>query len=370
MSFKLLVVQPTSLCNLNCSYCYVPERKDKTRLDIDKITKFVDNVDFKDSSNLEILWHAGEPLTVGIDYFKEVTERVKEILSNKGIPESNVSFTIQTNATLITDQWADFFAAENYNIGVSIDGPQHLNDKNRLTWSGKGSYSKAIRGISLLRKSGIEPGIIMVISSESMTYPYELWRFIKKMDFKSVAFNVEEVENENTHSSLNDVQEAVFKEFLKVIYDLWEGDKYAVDIREFSDIIRSVKELQKNEFYVRSPLEVQLGGIATMDKHGFISVYSPELAGIKDERYNDFQVGDYSTDYNKIDSNQRYNEISNLIAESRNMCMNTCEYFNLCGGGFFSNKYFENGTLASTETTACRHKIKYVTDVLINELNA
>jgi uncharacterized protein len=366
MAFELLVVQPTSLCNLNCSYCYVPERLDKTKLETTYLLSAINNILQAKANNeiLEILWHAGEPLAIGIKKFEEYLNGIDNLPLHNG----RIKYSIQTNGTLLNEKWAGLLAKYDFSIGVSIDGPKFLNDEKRQTWGGKGTYDKTMQGIQFLRNAGLEPGIIMVISKDSIKYPTEIFSFLKENNFMNVGFNVEEVENNNKESSLNSISQEDFKLFLSQIYDLWESDSFAIDIREFSDIIRSIKNLQEDKSYRKEPLEVRELGILSLDKNGRLSVFSPELAGTNDAKYFNFSIGDYNTALINIKETDSFKALKKPFEESIRTCSEKCEYYKLCGGGFFSNKYYENGVVESTETTACRHRIKFVTDVLLTKL--
>ena len=125
--FSLFVLQPTSFCNLNCRYCYVPDRLNK-----DKMTSEVLEASIrclfaeKVSGHVQFLYHAGEPLFVGIDFYKLALQLVDKYKS----PNVSVKHSIQTNGVLIDESWAKFFLENDFSIGVSIDGPKFLHDAN------------------------------------------------------------------------------------------------------------------------------------------------------------------------------------------------------------------------------------------------
>src|SRR3954454_3780233 len=142
---SLVVLQPTSLCNLNCRYCYVPERMNASVMDDQTLELAIGKVlrSSLTAPSVEFLWHAGEPLTVGMGFYRRACDFVK--MHNQR--QLRVRQTIQTNATLIDRDWCQFFADEKFGLGVSVDGPEFLHDKQRSNWSGRGSHKKVMRGI-------------------------------------------------------------------------------------------------------------------------------------------------------------------------------------------------------------------------------
>jgi len=320
------------------------------------------------SNFVEFLWHAGEPLTVGLKYFENALELQKKY-NRSG---KHIVNTIQTNGTLLNDDWCRFFKLNSFNIGISIDGPAHLHDKIRVTWGNKPSLKNALQGAALLRSHGIKPGVVCVLTNDSLSYPLEIFNFFYENELNWVAFNVEEIEHANQTSSLNTESKTIekFTYFISTFYDLWEKNITSFNVREFSDLISSIRQKQKSTNFSRKPLETQKDGILTFDKYGNISPYSPEFSGVKSERYEDFIIGNIKI--NSIEDvfySNAYKRINNSVRISVESCKNNCEYFDLCGGAFLSNKFFENGDIESTETTTCKLKVQTITDVILSKLN-
>lgn len=132
MIIDLLIIQPIDLCNLNCSYCYLPGRRDPALMS-DSVLEASIKCTFNSSlvepinnnDNLAIVWHSGEPLAAGIDFYHKAIQLIKTHNSNNIIVRNQ----IQTNATLINQAWCDFFVANDFEVSVSLDGPQFLHDK-------------------------------------------------------------------------------------------------------------------------------------------------------------------------------------------------------------------------------------------------
>jgi uncharacterized protein len=124
-----------------------------------------------------------------------------EVIDRLRPAELPVTHSFQTNGTLINEAWCEFFAADRVNIGVSIDGPQRLHDRNRLTRSGRGTFEKTIAGIRLLRRHGVPFHVISVLSMDSMLAAREMFDFYVEEGIQHVCFNVEESEGDHISQS-------------------------------------------------------------------------------------------------------------------------------------------------------------------------
>src|SRR3954447_15105450 len=126
---ELLVVQPTPFCNINCSYCYLPDRQSTKKMSPETLRQALDWV-FSSGLAREpfsLLWHAGEPLVMPVDFYEEAMALLGR--ANRGGVRVDHSF--QTNATLIDRRWCDFFLRHDVHLGVSVDGPDFLHDRCR-----------------------------------------------------------------------------------------------------------------------------------------------------------------------------------------------------------------------------------------------
>src|SRR6202049_3387581 len=279
-----------------------------------------------------------------------------------------VTHSFQTNGTLIDDAWCDFFAEEQINIGVTIDGPQRLHDRNRLTRSGRGTFDKTIAGIRLLRRRGVPFHVISVLSLDSMRAPREMFDFYVAEGIEQVCFNVEE--SEGGHVSQSFAESGVEAAYYRFLSEFWRLSS------AMPPKITFIREIEHALQQVIRPKDAPFGNqlvepfaITSMDWAGNISTFSSELLGLKNTQYGDFLLGNINRD-RLVDLPQRANFARMLedIEAGVAMCRESCEYFTVCGGGEPVNKLAENGTFISTETTYCRLTKMRATDLVFDAL--
>lgn len=364
---ELLIVQGSPFCNIDCKYCYLPDRGNKKKISLSTVEIAVRKI-FDEKlvkKEFSIVWHAGEPTAMNIDFYEKVTELLERI-----VPEGyKVNQHIQTNATLINQEWCDFFKSSKMIVGVSIDGPQFIHDANRLTRSGKGTFEKTMEGIGLLKANDIEFSAIAVITSVSLDYPNEIYNFFKELGPRSLGFNIDEEDGANLKSTIQLEQEQKLRNFWSTIYNLQlQKDNY-IHIREifgFNEMLLKT-DFEENKFpfgQMVAPLK-----IITLDTDGNFTTFSPELIGMKDANYVNFNLGNVHTDsFRGILQSEKFNKMFGEIMTGIKLCSETCDYFKMCGGGAPSNKLYENKSFATTETKYCKYSRKIVIDSILDKM--
>jgi uncharacterized protein len=363
---QLLVVQPTPFCNIDCRYCYLPDRTNKAIVADETLKNLFSQVFASGwaKEGLSVVWHAGEPLVLPVAFYRRTFALIDD-LKPVGLP---VTHSFQTNGTLIDDSWCEFIAEAHVSVGVSIDGPQRLHDKNRVTRSGRGTFDKTIAGVRLLRRHGVPFHVISVLTAESLAAPREMFDFYLAEGIEHVCFNVEESEGDHRSEAFADAGiDRAYYRFLSEFWHLSAAHPGKLKfIREIDDAQRNVFRPQEAGFF--NQLSVPFA-VTSMDWTGNIATFSPELLGLKNAEYQDFVLGNVNRD--------RLTEMVDapLLAKMKAdidagiaRCRDTCEYFSVCGGGEPVNKLFENGSFASTETTYCRMTKMRVTDLVLDRL--
>ena len=225
-------------CNLACKYCYYLEKNklyptvQRHLMSDEMLEQFTrEYIEAQTMNQVLFTWHGGEPLLRSIDFYRKAISLQKKYAGGRHI--DNV---IQTNGTLLTDEWCEFFAQNHWLVGISIDGPQPDHDHYRLTAAGKPSWQKVMQGIKLLKKHGVEWNAMAVVNAYNVNHPLEFYRFFKEngcqfLQFTPIVERLTRHEDGRTLASLADKNEIPMSEasvtpeqwgyFLCAIFDEW-----------------------------------------------------------------------------------------------------------------------------------------------------
>ena len=253
--FQVFVKPTASLCNLGCSYCYYLKKADlypkvrSYRMTDEILEAYIDqHIKIYPNSVIRFSWHGGEPTILGIDYFRKIVGMQKRHKpSNKLIVNG-----IQTNGTLLTEEWCRFLAKERFTIGLSIDGPRELHDRYRLTKSGEPTHENTMRGYSLLRNQEITPDILCVVNAYNVQYPAHVYHFFKEIGAKYIGFLPLVVSQPGSANGVrqDSVPAEAFGEFLCTIFDEWKSqDVGKVKIQIFEEAAKTALE-QEHELCI------------------------------------------------------------------------------------------------------------------------
>jgi uncharacterized protein len=366
---ELLVVQPTSFCNLDCRYCYVPDRDDRRVAARRMLERLRDLL--RASSRLprdrplEILWHAGEPLAAGLSFYHMADEIFADLPADVAITR-----TFQTNATLITADWCRYFTSVDARVGVSIDGPRVVHDANRTYRNGRGSFEATMRGVRLLRDHGIALNALMVLTEDGLSRAEAIYDFLCEEQITNVGFNVEETEGVHARSRLSRSPEArqLFARFMRTFIDLNGRDGNRIVVRELRAALHYLARRSADPNFIPDEAESRIGRILTISRDGDIFSFSPELASGVDADPKRFSLGNV-LEIGSIDEalqGETARRMQAEIDEGRRLCRSTCRYFAVCGSGSPANKFYENGTFASTETIKCVLHTQAMMDLLLD----
>jgi uncharacterized protein len=364
---ELLVLQPTPFCNINCSYCYLPDRQSTRRMSpgtLEQVFRWVFASGLA-RQPFVLLWHAGEPLVLPVSFYEEAAEQMRR--HNAAHLPFVQSF--QTNATLIDAGWCAFFKRPDVHLGVSVDGPAFLHDRHRRTRQGRGTLDRVLRGIGLLHEHGIDFQVITVLTADSLDYPDELFDFYQAQGIRSVGFNVEEIEGPHAASSLQRAGTPErFRRFLTRFFTLACSADPPLSVRELAESASVLTPWRRCTPGSRTQ-ENKPWAIVNVDCEGNFGTYSPELLGVSSPGHGSFTLGNVAADtLEEVIASVRFRRLEDEISRGVEMCRESCSYFPFCGGGPPANKYFENKTFASTETLFCRLHKKVCVDVTLELL--
>jgi uncharacterized protein len=235
-----LVVKIAERCNLNCSYCYMYNHVDKSYQDrpvfmsTDIFRRLVDRMaEYLDAHRLTdmgITLHGGEPMLMDPAVVEQFVDIARARLGRR------VSFGLQTNATLVTDEWIRVVKAQRIAVGVSLDGPPQIHDRFRVYHDGRGSYQAALGGLDKLRSAGISPGILCVI--QPGTDGLGVYRHLRSLGLTNLNFLLPAVCYDTPPTAAISSATPV-ADFLIPIFDEWFAeDDPDVSIRLFREILR------------------------------------------------------------------------------------------------------------------------------------
>ena len=227
-------------CNLACDYCYYShcggQPNEILRIEPRVLESFIrDYMNLSDGS-ASFAWQGGEPLLAGLPFFEEVVA----LQAQYAPPGTSIGNAVQTNGTLITEEWALFFKQYNFLVGVSIDGPKSIHDARRVTHSGAGSFERVMRGVAHLNRYKVEYNVLTVIHPGNVRRVRELMDFYRDNDFRwvqfipSMAFSAQAVQQSGSYEITPDE----YGDFLCEAFEYWYDEEYPrFSIRMFDSVL-------------------------------------------------------------------------------------------------------------------------------------
>ena len=348
---SFVVMQPTTLCNLDCSYCYLPLRATDRQMPVPVAVAVAESVNrWAATGRFSVVWHGGEPLAVG-------RRQLGALLAPFG---AAVEHHVQTNATLIDDAWCEFFIDHRMRVSVSVDGARHRNGDRRGR-GGRPAYDQILRGVEALRRHGITFSALCVVSDPHPGLASELYDFFLELGCDVLGINIEETEGVNLRP--NRWSAEAVAGFWAELVGAWRQAP-RIHLREVEWTLRyaaAVLDGTADEVLPR-----QLDPMPTIAYDGSVVLLSPELAGFSDPRYGDFVSGNVlQTGLAELLTDPAQPGWIAEFTTGIETCRRECPYFRFCGGGHAANRYFEHGRFDGTETNHCRNsKIHLLEGVL------
>lgn len=336
-----VIIKPTHNCNLRCKYCYVDKNAEKGIMNKTTLENSIKKIAFFNGKGLEscFIWHGGEPLLVGLDFYKEVIRIQRELGE-----EYKFKNGIQTNGTLITEETADFFKNNDFSVGLSLDGPKEINDRNRLykrSRNGNNStFADVLKSIELLKKKEINLGIVVVVNKYNVNELPLIYQFLKeyKLDARvNPIFNSgRAIEN---YEEVGISQEEHTSSMLELI-NMWTNDQQPISLTFFEEIIKALLPGKNSHSCV----------LADSCQKRFISIGPQgdvypcgELDGIREFRYGNINENSLE---NILTSPLRRKLLER--AEKIEECKG-CEYKKFCYGGCMSYAYAITGNIMNKD---------------------
>lgn len=362
---RLLIFQGTPFCNIDCTYCYLPNRTDKARMSLRTVDAATTQLAAQDlvANRVDVLWHAGEPLTLSHEFYEEAFGIIDTRLA-----ASAVRHKIQTNGLLITDRWIELFQKWRVSVGISLDGPPDIHDRYRRARSGAGTSDRVLEGADKLKSSGLGLSVICVLTKDSIEQPHRLFDFFEDLGVEEIAFNIDEAEGPYLASSHDPATAHVkFRSFLLNYFQLVISSNSRQRVRELTRGLMYIFRKTIKSDYETLPIS-----ILTVGHDGTVGTFSPELFGLVHSEFGPLSFGNVHDPelFGKLRRDARLIDVFKSIQRGIDACERECGYFEICKGGMPANKLGEHGTFEVTETLACRFKRQAVADAAVEIVNA
>ncbi|SPE40769.1 Radical SAM domain protein [Candidatus Sulfopaludibacter sp. SbA3] len=240
---SLLIKPASAVCNLDCSYCFYLDREadpykalPARRMTADTLERLVDSYLFYSYPSSIFAFQGGEPTLAGLPFFRQLVE----FQQHYGRNGQSVSNALQTNGVLLDQDWCDLFRTCNWLLGVSLDGPEEVNDLYRFNKEGHGTWKRVMRSIELLQKSQVEFNILCVLSQANVEKPKELYRFYRSLGVDNVQF-IPLAEFDGAGNPLPfTISAGQYGRFLCEVFDLWWPERRKMRVRFFDNIAEAL----------------------------------------------------------------------------------------------------------------------------------
>lgn len=320
-----LIIKATRMCNLRCSYCHDWRAREPT-MPFEVLARLTHaSLTSGPYDAVEFIWHGGEPLLLGQAFFMKAI-----YLQDQYRHKRQTLNSIQTNGTLLSDSWVQFFKEAGFRVGLSIDGPATIHNRHRVNINGRGTHAEVMRAMDLLRKHNVPFGVLMVLGHESIRLgPERIYNFFKEAGIESWDYLPARPSN-NGEIGGDYVTEDEYSEFMCSIFDLWYEDADDLKICELHAILNSVVggtvhlcTLAGNCLGKYFHVEAD-GSLYHCDKYVGDSEYKPGNILVDD--------------FNAIDRSLGLARLREAEAH-QHRALRSCEYYHICNGGCPHDRY-------------------------------
>ena len=329
--FSLLVKPASADCNLRCKYCFYLDRCElypesrRHRMSDAVLERMISSFMATPQPQYAFGWQGGEPTLMGLDFFK----RVVELQQKHGRQGAVVSNGLQTNGTMLTDEFAQHLAKYHFLVGVSVDGPAAIHDKSRLTVDERGSHAMVMKGIEHLKRHTVDYNILTLVSSANVKHPKEIYHYLLE---QGVLFHqyIECVEfDEQGRRMPFAISDHQWGDFLCGIYDEWiKGDTHRVSVRLFDSILTRMVEGVANVCHIGTDCRQYLVVEHNGDIYPCDFYVRPEL------KLGNIMTGEWA----QYQQSPLYAEFGCRKHQWNDVCTG-CEYLEFCGGDCQKNRW-------------------------------
>lgn len=328
MKHIAVMIKPaSSLCNLRCRYCFYAEVSDSRQvrsfgvMQEDTARRMIQNIftGLTAGDRVSLSFQGGEPTLAGLDFFRVFVAEVKQVCGNV-----QVAYAIQTNGTLLNDDWCVFLRENHFLVGLSLDAISEIHNQNRLDAKNQGTYSRVMATKAMLEKYGVEFNVLTVLTNTLARHPQQVWKFLCGQDIHYVQFIPCLGELDGSASVFSLTPER-FAHFYFQIFKLWSADfekgKYR-SIKLFDDLVNLLATGSRNACGITGQCMPQI----VVEADG--SVYPCDFYAI-----DEFRVGNLAeAPIEEICMQAAMAEFRNRPTEKMTLCK-SCPYVPICGGG-------------------------------------
>ena len=262
-----VLAKPTgSTCNLNCAYCFYLKKEtlypgSRFRMSDEVLERYiVQLIQYHRSDTVTVAWQGGEPTLMGLEFYRRAIA-LQEKHRRPGMTFEN---TLQTNGTLLNDEWCEFLRENNFLVGISIDGPRKLHDTHRVDRAGKPTFDRVMHGLRLLQKHGVEYNVLVTVNQANADHPLEVYRFLRdeaKTSWVQFIPAIERVNKgnvtpfqEGSEVSERTMTPEQWGKFLTTIFDEWvRHDVGRIFVQTFEAAVRSWMNLPSSGMCIFDP---------------------------------------------------------------------------------------------------------------------
>jgi uncharacterized protein len=349
-----ILVYTTSACNLNCGYCYSEKSKKPKHITFETFKTCISKIDdfFGPNYEFSIIFHGGEPLLLGEEFFKQAFHFLKEGLKHK------YCTGIQTNLTLINQGFINLFEENYCGVGTSLDGNQIMHNYYRKYSNGKGTYTCFMEKFRMVKKSKIECGVVSVIHDQNAVDPTQFYAFLKEYNETRFRFSPMFAIKDGKPYAINS---EILGDFFINLYDLWISDEHPPKIIFFEDIIKSF--LKGNRSSVCTFLRDCTKIFYTLDAEG--NIY-PCCHFVNRQ---EFCYGNLlNSSFSEIINSQVHSRVSKRGNYTKKLC-SECEFYRMCFSGCMAdtaNGIYDKDYHCQSYQRIFRHIRKSLDEVLNN----
>lgn len=228
------IIKPVDFCNMACPYCYVNQKSTKLKMEDDvleatitKLAKLVQN-----QRPIHFIWHGGEPLLLGLDFFDKVVT-----LQRRHCSSMKFENCIQTNGTLLTEEKVQFFIENRFLVSLSIDGPVSIHNINRIFPNGKGTFDKVMKTVNLLRKYDQVVGAVVVMTKTTLQNIRVIYNFLKQLGIQFRINPIIKSDSNKQSFNANGITALEYGKAMIELFDLWFFDDHPIHIDPINLIV-------------------------------------------------------------------------------------------------------------------------------------